>query len=176
MVLTIKTDGVDRFSFDLAQEDVIFLLNYAKEHAIDVAECQIKEKEVADTPEESIEIQKPKKYKGFLLIKCESCGEVKGFCAKEPIDSYYCKSCGSKTPLEDMKVLYEDCECGMHYKYMTNQTEDFVTHECLSCGEKNTMVLNSRRTAYVTRKQKIEANNSMRKYIQKYEPRRKQAI
>lgn len=36
------------------------------------------------------EQEEPTEYKGFLLIKCESCGKMKGFCAKTPISRYKC--------------------------------------------------------------------------------------
>lgn len=42
--------------------------------------------------------QEPDEYKGFLMIKCEKCGEIKGFCAKTPISEYRCQ-CGGKTKL-----------------------------------------------------------------------------
>lgn len=175
MVFTIQAEGSESFNFNLEQDDVIYLLEYAKKHAIDGEKCSLEKNGDGRIAEENSEVPQPKKYKGFLLIKCDTCGEVKGFCAREAMDSYYCKNCGQKTPLKDLRVLYEDCECGMHYKYMTNQTDDFVTHECISCGAQNTMVLNSRRTTYVTRKQRNETADNTR-YVWKYENKRKQAI
>ena len=35
------------------------------------------------------------KYKGFLYIKCPSCGEIRGFCMKNESDRYICSKCGS---------------------------------------------------------------------------------
>lgn len=90
------------------------------------------------------------KYKGFLLIKCEHCGETRGFCAKQPIDEYKCNSCGEKTKLKDLRRLFMDCECGRHSKYYTNETAEVVTHNCIECGSPVDMMLNSRRTAYVS--------------------------
>lgn len=90
------------------------------------------------------------KYKGFLLIKCEHCGETRGFCAKQPIDEYKCNSCGEKTKLKDLRRLFMDCECGRHSKYYTNETAEVVTHNCIECGSPVDMMLNSRRTAYIS--------------------------
>ena len=44
----------------------------------------------------------PKTYKGFLLIRCAQCGELRGFCVKQPISSYRCAACGGETPLHDL--------------------------------------------------------------------------
>ena len=90
------------------------------------------------------------KYKGFLLIKCDHCGEVRGFCAKQPIDEYRCNGCGEKTKLKDLRRMFMDCECGRHSRYYTNETAEVVTHNCIECGAPVDMMLNSRRTAYVS--------------------------
>lgn len=164
MVLTIQAEGADSFSFDLSQKDVIFLLNYAQEHGIKEGVQLISEKVDGDgvtatvRNETTVEtvignetIHQPEKYKGFMLIRCSECGELKGFCAKKPTDTYYCKNCGGKTPLTEMRVLYQDCDCGKHYKYITNCTEDTLSHRCIECGGITEMRMNSRRTAYVTK-------------------------
>ena len=90
------------------------------------------------------------KYKGFMYIKCEHCGETRGFCAKQPIDEYRCNECGGKTKLKDLRRMFLDCECGSHYKYYTNETAEVVTNNCINCGSPVDMMLNSRRTAYVS--------------------------
>lgn len=90
------------------------------------------------------------KYKGFMYIKCEHCGETRGFCAKQPIDEYRCDECGGKTKLKDLRRMFLDCECGSHYKYYTNETAEVVTNNCINCGSPVDMMLNSRRTAYVS--------------------------
>lgn len=91
-----------------------------------------------------------RKYKGFMYIKCEHCGETRGFCAKQPIDEYRCDECGGKTKLKDLRRMFLDCECGSHYKYYTNETAEVVTNNCINCGSPVDMMLNSRRTAYVS--------------------------
>lgn len=90
------------------------------------------------------------KYKGFLYIKCDHCGEVRGFCAKQPIDEYRCSECGGKTKLKGLRRMFLNCECGKSYRYYTNETAEVVTNNCINCGTPVDMMLNSRRTAYTT--------------------------
>lgn len=73
-------------------------------------------------------------YKGFLLIKCEACGSVHGFCSKAPIKSSICKSCGHETSLNDLHTAAFSCECGEVWRYKTNLTDRLIEHPCLSCG------------------------------------------
>lgn len=101
-----------------------------------------------DKPEAQPDYE-PEEYKGFLLIKCEHCGKLKGFCAKTPIREYSCE-CGGKTELHDLKVAHLNCKCGNHYKYKTNITEERFDYKCLNCGSPVDMELNSRRNTYVT--------------------------
>lgn len=90
------------------------------------------------------------KYKGFLFIKCEHCGETRGFNAKVPIDEYKCSECGGKTKLIGLRPAHLDCECGKHWKYQTNETADVLTINCINCGQPVDMMLNARRTAYTS--------------------------
>lgn len=41
------------------------------------------------------------KFTGFLYVRCEKCGQERGFCAKTPISSCYCRECGGKTELKN---------------------------------------------------------------------------
>lgn len=88
--------------------------------------------------------------KGFLLIRCEDCGSIKGFCAKKPIDRYRCEDCGGITKLTDLRPAFQDCKCGRHSKYKTNEKAEVITNTCISCGSPVDMMLNSKRTAYTT--------------------------
>ena len=187
MVLTMKTD-MGAFQFDLMQGDIIYLLNYAQTHegkpatvgqenvlkslggfstetpvqvgagtppADDVMDKWAKDK-LSLKPERD-------KYSGFLLIRCEECGELRGFCAKSPTDIFICKECGHQTPLSNLRPIFMDCECGRHYKYMTNETADVLTHTCLDCGCEVDMMLNSRKTAYITvQDPRLERNTKIR--------------
>ena len=47
------------------------------------------------------------KFTGFLYVRCEKCGQERGFCAKTPISSCYCRECGGKTELKR-------CFMGLH--------------------------------------------------------------
>lgn len=96
--------------------------------------------------EEQAELEE---YKGFLMIKCEKCGEIKGFCAKTPIREYKC-GCGGRTKLHDLKMVHLHCKCGSHFKYKTNITDERFEHNCLTCGSPVDLELNGRRNTYVT--------------------------
>lgn len=95
------------------------------------------------------EAREPEEYKGFLLIKCEKCGKIRGFCAKTPTNKHRCE-CGHITELHDLKRAYLECKCGGRYKYNTNVTDDTFDYPCLNCGSPVDMELNKRRNAYVT--------------------------
>lgn len=89
-------------------------------------------------------------YKGFLLVVCEECGEVKAFCAKRETYSFRCDHCGHETPLEHLRPLYMHCKCGKSFRYKTNATTETITHACLDCKAPVDMELNRKGTAYVT--------------------------
>lgn len=84
-----------------------------------------------------------------MLIKCEHCGKLKGFCAKTPITEFTCE-CGEKTELHDLKVAHLHCKCGSNWKYKTNVTDDTFDYNCLNCGSPVDLELNNRRNTYVT--------------------------
>lgn len=88
------------------------------------------------------------KYKGFLYIKCDHCGETRGFNAKYATDEYKCSECGGKTRLKGLRPVHMDCECGKHWKYLTNETAEVITINCINCGQPVDTMLNPRRTAY----------------------------
>lgn len=79
----------------------------------------------------------PKTYKGFLLIRCAQCGELRGFCAKQPISSYRCATCNGETPLHDLTSAHIRCKCGKHFKYRTNFEEDVFTYSCLPAARRS---------------------------------------
>lgn len=92
-------------------------------------------------------------YKGFLHIRCEECGETISYNAKEPETQHKCKKCGHVTQLRALKPMYAECKaCGSSWKYMTNRNTAELTQECLQCGGLIDMEMNSRRTAYVTKR------------------------
>lgn len=94
--------------------------------------------------------QRPEEYKGFLLIKCEHCGKVRGFCSKTPITSSKC-DCGGRTELHGLKRAFLKCsKCGNQFKYQTNITDEVFDYACLNCGSPVDLQLNKRGDTYVT--------------------------
>lgn len=91
----------------------------------------------------------PEGYKGFLIVKCEECGKVKGFCAKQPIRQYVCE-CGGKTELRDLKMVRLKCKCGAQFNYKTNITDETFDFPCLECGNPVDLQLNKRGDTYVS--------------------------
>ena len=92
-------------------------------------------------------------YRGFLLIRCEECGELRGFCARTPTDNCRCKHCGHETPLYDLRPAIIEHSCGGEYHYRTN-VEDPAGFKfpCLGCGEMVTLEYDPRSDQYVTAK------------------------
>ena len=93
-------------------------------------------------------------YKGFLIIKCEHCGAIKAFCAKKDLYGYRCDDCKQVTPLENLRPMYLKCKCGKEFRYKTNLAEEAFSHKCIECGAPVDLVLNKRKTAYVTVREK----------------------
>lgn len=75
----------------------------------------------------------PKKYTGLLYIRCQKCGQERGFCAKTPVSSAYCRECGAPTPLRDLRQIKIWCECGACYRYFTNIQDPAFDMPCLAC-------------------------------------------
>ena len=175
MRLSIYTEK-EKFDFNMSQMNAIQLLKIANvlEEQEENEPANIPaEKMVIEYPAERInaELQKVKeridktftaepsepnkypingKYKGFLLIRCSDCGQVKGFCAKQLISKFRCDDCGGVTKLVDLRAAYMDCKCGRHFKYRTNEKSEIITYSCMDCGAPVDMMLNSKRTAYTT--------------------------
>ena len=89
-------------------------------------------------------------YKGFLLVVCEECGEIRAFCAKRETYSFRCDECGHETALENLRPMYMHCKCGKSFRYRTNATTETITHTCIACKAPVDMELNRKGTAYVT--------------------------
>lgn len=92
---------------------------------------------------------RPRKYKGFLLIKCQHCGKLRAFCAKTPIDTYIC-DCGGKTPIQNLVPAGAYCKCGKVWTYRTNADDHLIEVNCIECGNPIDLVWNERRGKYVT--------------------------
>lgn len=90
-------------------------------------------------------------YKGFLYLKCEKCGSVKGFHSKKPIEGYHCFSCGTDNPFNERLVsVFVKCECGESFHYKTNMKEDVFDMNCLACGSPVAVKWNGKKEVYDT--------------------------
>ncbi|MDY3710918.1 MAG: hypothetical protein SO044_00675 [Agathobaculum sp.] len=76
----------------------------------------------------------PQGYKGFLHIKCKTCGEVAAYCVNHPRIEHSCQACGAATPLLDLHKATFACECGNKWVYRTNETDRMIEQACLRCG------------------------------------------
>lgn len=74
-----------------------------------------------------------KSVKGFLHLRCKSCGQIHTFCAKQPIFDYTCRSCGEVTQLSNITCVKQVCECGNVSKYYTNLDEWYFDLPCVNC-------------------------------------------
>lgn len=93
-------------------------------------------------------------YKGFLHLKCQHCGTVIAFFAKEEISYYYCKECGKETPFDEpLKNMELSCpSCGKVFRYRTNSKEPQITHTCIECGAPVDMEYVEKKDCYMTMK------------------------
>lgn len=91
---------------------------------------------------------KPMMFRGFLCVRCESCGRERSFCTKEPLSFHRC-ACGSLTPLRDMKKAQVSCSCGGEFNYQTNIKANGFTMKCLQCGAMKELVTD-RKGGFVT--------------------------
>jgi hypothetical protein len=73
-------------------------------------------------------------YSGRLLILCPKCGTMKGFYTQNNLRQYICNTCGERTPLENLKRAYFNCECGARHRYMTNVYAKLFEVDCFNCG------------------------------------------
>lgn len=94
----------------------------------------------------------PEGYKGFLLIRCPECGEIRGFCSKTYVTDTTCRNCGASIPLDGLIPAHVNCgKCGNHFKYRTNiDTQEPIPFRCLRCEAPIDLQMNARGTALVT--------------------------
>lgn len=92
-------------------------------------------KETRSRPERAQDDQDEQEgYKGFLRIRCDVCGEIRGFNARQRIRSSWCP-CGEYTPLIDLDEIFAVCSvCGHTWHYQTNNSDPLDEIMCLSCG------------------------------------------
>lgn len=121
-------------------------VGHGETHGRSRVESMFGPRDTWDTPAAE---EQPDGYTGFLLLRCEECGEVKAFCAKRPITQYRCE-CGHKTDLHDLLPVYAHCKCGRDSKYKTNIVDGTAVVNCVACGAPIDLELNHRQTAYLT--------------------------
>lgn len=91
--------------------------------------------------------------KGFLIIQCAGCGEIKTMCAKLPTDHFHCRLCGYDTPLQKdaMFMAYANCPaCGKRAWYRTNAGKERMQVKCIDCSTPIDLKLNWKRDTYIT--------------------------
>lgn len=163
MNVKIISDLSGELQFDMSAENYIQLLGAATRYAADgdpsetvttfYADGKPYREERVRIPIDSVlpEMEKQEQeYTGFLLIQCEDCGKIRGFCAKSPISSYIC-DCGHATKLDALKPALLRCrKCGENFKYKTNIQSERFAYSCLNCGKRNRLFLNSDGDTYIT--------------------------
>lgn len=87
-------------------------------------------------------------FTGFLYVRCEKCGQERGFCAKTPISSCYCRERGGKTELKNMRQVNIWCECGSSYRYHTNIQDAAFDMPCLNCESPVALEWNENKNRY----------------------------
>lgn len=101
-------------------------------------------------PQELDMTDKPKGYKGFLMIRCKGCGHVSAFCSKHELNWHKCKECGEKTVLENLRGLWANCECGQRAHYYTNVDDPVAEVNCVACGAPVAAAWNPKKKCYQT--------------------------
>jgi ribosomal protein S27E len=89
-------------------------------------------------------------YKGFLLIRCASCGHERAFYSRFAISWYKCSQCGEKTILGHLRELWTHCECGKRSYYLTNIEDDTAEVNCIDCGAPVACEWNEKKKCYQT--------------------------
>ncbi|MBR4934465.1 MAG: hypothetical protein IKZ01_01190 [Anaerotignum sp.] len=93
-----------------------------------------------------------KRFKGFVHMECEHCGEIVSTCLKGYFLHYICNHCGQKTKMTDdnMRKVNMKCQCGKEFYYHTNRTDGMFDIECVNCGNPVTVEWNKKEKAYAT--------------------------
>lgn len=91
--------------------------------------------------------------KGFLIIRCRSCGKSKSFFLREYATATRCAGCGEEIPLDGnlLRPAYMKCPaCENALRYQTNFTGEQIEINCKKCGAPVDLELNGKGTAYYT--------------------------
>lgn len=77
-----------------------------------------------------------KRYNGFMLIRCEACGEDHAFRVPYGMKKHKCR-CGATQELEGLARARFRCPgCGLKWEYWTNLTEEHIQCSCIACQSK----------------------------------------
>lgn len=110
--------------------------------------AKVKTVQPAESAHRTTEPPATAKFTGFLYVRCEKCGQERGFCAKTPISSCYCRECGGKTELKNMRQVKIWCECGSSYRYHTNIQDAAFDMPCLNCESPVALEWNENKNRY----------------------------
>ena len=94
-----------------------------------------------------------KLVKGFVVLKCQKCGEIKSFFIRERQKHFQCFSCKAETPIDKdvVRPVYTKCHCcGNELMFRTNLTGDRIEIPCKKCGTLIPCALNKKGNAYNT--------------------------
>ena len=104
-----------------------------------------------DQPEAEGSTARP--VKGFLIIRCRSCGKSKSFFLREYATATRCAGCGEEIPLDGnlLRPAYMKCPaCENAIRYQTNFMGERIELNCKKCGSPVDLELNGKGTAYNT--------------------------
>lgn len=110
--------------------------------------AKVKPTQPTESAHRAPELPTTAKFTGFLYVRCEKCGQERGFCAKTPISSCYCRECGGKTELKNMRQVKIWCECGSSYRYHTNIQDTAFDMPCLNCESPVALEWNENKNRY----------------------------
>lgn len=109
------------------------------------------EKSFAVPKSPDIDCKTSYKYKGFLYMRCPSCGKVRGFCMKNESDRYTCNECGNSHVFEAPLIpMYVRCECGSSFTYKTNMDRETFDITCIQCGAPVAIAYNEKKDVFET--------------------------
>ena len=153
-----------KLTADLTKEQVTEILGIALDYAVGFESLVSSEpstlepiEDFAPAPSEPVPVRIPKapkpvktvEFKGFMYLKCEECGKLKGFMPKTPISNYRC-DCGHVTKLQNMTVMRVNCKCGVKFKYLTNAEDSTLSIDCINCGSPVDLEYHERKQEYLT--------------------------
>ena len=106
-----------------------------------------------DSWQKGEESNEPVGVKGFVLLKCPSCGRKKSFFLKNYQTFERCNDCGATYDIDRrlMRPVYAKCpSCDNEIRWLTNFGGDRIEVKCKSCGAPIDCELNSKGSAYTT--------------------------